>query len=235
MRIVEDMMYGDYIGHNYRVLTSKSVLDIYEDDYHILEVEYEDINELMQESISILSKYGYDYNDDKLDFRINFDDSDIIFNSTIENVFQRFVDDMGADLVMWDTGNIGFVFYRSNIIKAVEILELGGDNILDENLAMNNVDIVSILDNIKSDKFREYINSYYGNDCIQASVDIATALNSITPRSAIAEPVKTNDDIVIKVMNKEYALNNKEYKTKLGNVHLSPSENYFNVLEMLKN
>lgn len=110
-----------------------------------------------------------------------------------------------------------------------------GDNILNENLAMNNADLTTILNNVKSNKFREYINSYYGDDYLQASVDIAQAINSLTPRSAIAEPVKTDDDIVIKIFNKEYAINNKEYKTKRGIIHLTPTKNEYEILSMLSN
>ncbi len=110
-----------------------------------------------------------------------------------------------------------------------------GDNILNENLAMNNADLTTILNNVKSNKFREYINSYYGDDYLQASVDIAQAINSLTPRSAIAEPVKTEDDIVIKIFNKEYAINNKDYKVKRGIIHLTPSNNEYEILSMLSN
>ena len=122
MQILEDLRYGRYKQHEYRLLTSQSIQDIWNDDYHIMDVMYNDIDEIMQESINILSKYGYDFDSDYLDFRVNFDDNELICHKTISEVFDKYVNKEGADLVAFDTGYIGFVFYKTNVISSIEIL-----------------------------------------------------------------------------------------------------------------
>lgn len=122
MQILEDLRYGKFKNHEYKLLTSKSIKDIYDDNYHVLDVMYDDIDEIMQESINILSKYGYDFDSDYLDFRVDYDDSQLICHKTISEMFEKYIDKDGADLVAFDTGYIGFVFYRTNIIKSLEIL-----------------------------------------------------------------------------------------------------------------
>ena len=126
MNILEDLRYGRFKNHEYRLLTSQSIQNIWEKDseneYSTLDDMYDDVSNLMQESINILSKYGYDFDSDYLDFRIDFDDLQLITRKTISYVFEKYADKDGADLVAFDTGYIGFVFYKTNIINSIEIL-----------------------------------------------------------------------------------------------------------------
>ena len=100
-----------------------------------------------------------------------------------------------------------------------------------DTLRMNNLNRSIILDIVESEDFKTFIKNLYKkeNDYLSVSVDICQALNEMTPRSVIARPLYTTDNIVFEVYGNIYTIYNKKYTLEESNVAVTPSDNYYSV------
>lgn len=105
-----------------------------------------------------------------------------------------------------------------------------------DTLRMNNLNRSVISDILESEDFKTYIKHSYKkeNDYLSVSVDICQALNEMTPRSVIARPLHTTDNIVFEVYGNIYTIYNKKYTLEESNVTVTPSDSYYDIKHYLE-